>query len=254
LPHSAGLEANREIAMPPAADFAAFRAAHPGRGFCDWLRHASGPLWDAMVGHRFTRDMAGDRLPSDAFLRYLRYEHSFVRTAVQIFAHALIAAPTAKDRVHVVRILDGLVGEQEAYFARQLAALDVGAGPLPAASLPDAVLALSEGALAIAAHGGFEEILSAMLAAEWMYHAWCTAAQAAGPRRPGPADWIALHVAPGFADGVAWTKARVDALGPPLDPWRQARCAASFARMLRLEIAFHDAPYGSSGSSDAAAG
>jgi thiaminase/transcriptional activator TenA len=228
---------------PAAGGFAGFRATHPDGSFCDWLRQGSGLLWDAMVGHRFTRDMAGDRLPPEAFARYLRYEHSFVRTAVAIFAHALIAAPTAEDRRHVVGILDGLVGEQEAYFARQLPALGLPGEPLPASELPDAVLALSEGALAIAAHGGFEEILSAMLAAEWMYLAWCSAAHATRPRRPGPADWIALHVAPGFADGVAWTRARVDALGPRLDPDRQARCAANFARMLRLEIAFHDAPY-----------
>jgi thiaminase/transcriptional activator TenA len=228
---------------PPAEGFAAFRADHPEAGFCEWLRQESGLLWDAMVGHRFVRDMAADRLPPEAFLRYLRYEHSFVRTAVTVFAHALIAAPTAEDRRHVVGILDGLVGEQEAYFARQLAALGLPPEPLPSAELPDAALALSEGALAIAAHGGFEEILSAMLAAEWMYLTWCTAAHATRPRRPGPADWIALHVAPGFADGVAWTRARVEALGPPLDPLRQGRCAANFARMLRLEIAFHDAPY-----------
>ena len=82
-----------------------------------------------------------------------------------------------------------------------------------------------------------------MLAAEWMYHDWCSAAHAAGPRQAGPAEWIALHVAPGFARQVAWLKARLEALGPPLDPGRQQRCANHFARMLRLEIAFHDAPY-----------
>jgi thiaminase/transcriptional activator TenA len=229
-----------------ANEFASYAAMHRENTFCEWLRHKSGPLWEAMVLHRFTRDMAEDRLPPAVFGRYLRYEHSFVRTAVAIFAHALIVAPTAEDRRHIVGILDGLVGEQEAYFARQLAALGLPGEPLPASELPDAVLALSEGALAIAAHGGFEEILSAMLAAEWMYLFWCLPAHGRRPRNPGPADWIALHVAPGFADGVAWTMERVDALGPRLDPDRQARCAANFARMLRLEIAFHDAPYAGS--------
>ena len=237
--------------MQPAADFATFRVDRPDLGFCDWLRHRSRPLWEAMVGHRFTRDMGTDRLPRAAFVRYLRYEHAFVRTAVRIFGHALLAAPTTEDRVHIVGILSGLVIEQEAYFARQFAALELDAEPLPAACLLDAALGLSEGALAIAAHGSFEEILSAMLAAEWMYHSWCSAAHAAGPRQPGPADWIALHVASGFTDGVAWTKARVNELGPLLDPHRQARCADGFARMLRLEIAFHGAPYDSSGSSAA---
>jgi thiaminase/transcriptional activator TenA len=224
-------------------DFSTYRAIRPTAGFCDWLRHASGPLWAAMVGHRFTRDMAGDRLPADAFLRYLRYEHAFVRTAILIFGHALIKAPAAEDRVRMVAILAGLVGEQEAYFQERFAAVGLPAEALPDDALPDAALALSEGGLAIAAHGCFEEILSAMLAAEWMYHEWCSAAHAAGPRQKGPADWIALHVAPAFADQVAWLKGRIETLGPLLDPGRQRRCAGHFSRMLRLEIAFHDAPY-----------
>jgi len=238
--------------MQQLGDFAAHRAAHPGAGFCDWLRAESGPLWRAMLEHRFTRDMAGDRLPTEAFIRYLRYEHAFVRSAIIIFAHALIKAPAADDRTRLVGILDGLVGEQEAYFQDRFTALGLAPEALPDRELPSAALALSEGALAIAAHAGFEEILSTMLAAEWMYHEWCKAAHAVGPRQPGPADWIALHVAPPFASQVEWLKRRVDALGPRLNPARQRRCADSFARMLRLEIAFHDAPYDSSGSPSAA--
>jgi len=234
--------------MNPTTDFATFRAIRPEAGFCDWLRQSSGPLWAAMVGHRFTRDMAGDRLPPEAFLRYLRYEHAFVRTAILIFAQALIKAPAAADRVELVGVLGGLTGEQEAYFQDRFTALGLTGEALPDSELPSAALALSEGALAIAAQGCFEEILSAMLAAEWMYHDWCSAAHAARPRQPGPAEWIALHVAPGFARQVAWLKARLEALGPRLDSGRQQHCANHFARMLRLEIAFHDAPYESGGA------
>src|SRR6266852_1658909 len=176
--------------MQEAVDFAAYRAGAPDPSFCEWLRRSSGPLWDAMVGHRFTQDMAADRLPPEAFVRYLRYEHAFVRSAVEIFARALILAPTGADRAHMVAILGGLVGEQEDYFRKRFAALGLASEPLSDAELPGKALALSEGALAIAARGTFEEILSAMLAAEWMYHHWCTAAHAARPRLAGPAEWI----------------------------------------------------------------
>jgi len=241
-----------EIQMQRTTDFSSYRGAQPDQGFCEWLRYSSGPLWKTMVGHRFTRDMATDRLLPDAFIRYLRYEHAFVRSAVEIFARALILAPTVDDRAHMVAVLQGLVGEQENYFQNRFTTMGLPPQPLSERELPDRALALSEGALAIAARGTFEEIMSAMLAAEWMYHDWCTAAHAARPRLAGPAEWIALHVAPGFADQVAWAKRRIDALGPSLDSARQARCADSFARMLRLEIGFHDAPYESSGSSGTA--
>lgn len=238
--------------IQPRVNFADHQATHPASGFCDWLRSSSGPLWGAMVGHRFTQDMANDRLPPDVFIRYLRYEHAFVRTAVIIFGHALVAAPTLADRVRLVGILSSLAGEQEAYFRQRFDALGLATETLPESELPDAALALAEGALAIAAHGTFEAILSTMLAAEWMYHEWCTAAHAAAPQTAGPAEWIALHVRPGFSDQVAWLKERVDLLGPMLDPTRQNRCADNFVRMLRLEIAFHHAPYDGSGSSGAA--
>jgi thiaminase (transcriptional activator TenA) len=237
------------LTMQSVTDFASFQARCPDEGFCQWLRQSSGSLWSAMIEHRFTRDIATDRLPPEVFVRYLRFEHAFVRRAVLIFAHALIVAPTVEDRAHIVAILNGLVSEQETFFQNHFRTIGVSPEILPVSELPDGALALSEGALAIAAHGSFEEILSAMLAAEWMYHHWCTAAHMARPQQSGPADWIALHVAPGFSDEVAWGKNRLDYLGPRLNPGRQERCAANFARMLRLEIAFHNAPYDSPGSS-----
>src|SRR5260370_32896329 len=123
-----------------------------------------------MVSQRFTRDMATDRLLPDAFVRYLRYEHAFVRSAVEIFAHALILAPTVDDRAHMVAILQGLVGEQENYFQNRFTAMGLPPQPLSERELPDRALAPSEGALTIASRGTFEEIISAMLAAEGLHH------------------------------------------------------------------------------------
>jgi len=227
---------------PVRPSFADAAAAEPRLRFSDWLRASCGPAWDAMIAHRFTHDIAADALPPGVFERYLRYERGFVRTAVKVFAHALIQAPTADDQRHVAGILATLTGEQERYFEECYARLDLpSAGPDDPP--PAAVRALGDGALAIAAHGTFEEILSTMLAAEWMYLVWCARAHAAAPRRTEAARWIALHVGGAFGAGVAWTRARVDALGPQLDPARRAACADHFRRMAELEVAFHDAPY-----------
>jgi len=221
-----------------------FLVRHPGAGFCDWLRAVNRPAWDAMVGHRFCRELAADRLPEAAFLRYLRYEHAFVRAAIGIFAYALAKAPTAADQDHLIIVLVGLAGAQEDYFRRAFAGLGRDPEPLASQALPEAARALREDVLAIAAAGSFAEILAAMLAAEWMYLTWCEEAHARGPRRDAPAAWIRLHVEPGFRDQVAWLARRLDELGPHLPAEEQARCADHFGCVLALEIAFHDAPYG----------
>jgi thiaminase/transcriptional activator TenA len=225
-------------------DFTSFQAEAPEAGFCEWLRTVNRPAWDAMVGHRFCRDMATDRLPEAAFVRYLRYEHAFVRAAIGIFAYALAKAPTGADQDHLIGVLVGLAREQESYFRRAFAGLGLDPEPLAPEALPGAARDLRDGVLALAASGHFAEILAAMLAAEWMYLTWCEEAHGRGPRRPGPADWIRLHVEPAFRGQADWLKRRLDQLGPSLPAKQQARCADNFGRVLTLEIAFHHAPYG----------
>jgi thiaminase/transcriptional activator TenA len=223
--------------------FESFRARRPGAAFSDWLRDVNRPAWEAMIGHRFCREMAADRLPEAEFIRYLRYEHAFVRAAISVFAFGLAKAPTAADQDHLIAVLAGLAGEQEKYFRRAFARLGLDPEPLAADALPKAARGLSDGVLTIAAGGSFAEILAAMLAAEWMYLTWCEEAHARRPQREAPADWIRLHVEPAFRAQVDWLRRRLDQLGPRLPAEEQARCAEHFGRVLTLEIAFHDAAY-----------
>jgi thiaminase/transcriptional activator TenA len=224
-------------------DFARFQARRADAAFSDWLQAKNQATWDAMVTHRFCRDLASDRLSEAAFVRYLRFEHAFVRAAIGIFAYALAKAPTAVDQDHLISVLAGLAGEQEDYFRRAFARLGLDPAPLAPDALPEAARGLREGVLTIAAEGSFAEILTAMLAAEWMYLTWCEQAHARSPKREAPADWIRLHVEPAFRTQVDWLRRRLAEIGPVLATEEQARCANHFGRVLALEIAFHDAPY-----------
>lgn len=214
-----------------------------GTQFSEWLRDGDPALWQRMIGHRFCRDIAEDRLPDAAFTRYLRYEHAFVRAAIGMFAFALAKAPMPADQDHLLGILNALSTEQQAYFTRTFADLGLDAAVLAPDALPLAVRALRDGLLGFAAKGSFAEILAAMLAAEWMYLTWCDAAHARKPRRPAPAAWIGLHIESGFRQQVAWLRHRLDEIGPIIDSAERERCRTQFAKVLALEIAFHSAPY-----------
>jgi thiaminase (transcriptional activator TenA) len=216
---------------------------YPGGSFSSWLRECNRAAWDAMVSHRFCRDVAEDTLPEAALVRYLRFEHAFVRAAVRTFAYALAKADDSDDQDRLIAILQGLAAEQDAYFRRTFARLDRDGRVLTGKELPAAARQLSDGVLAIAASEPFPEILAAMTAAEWMYLTWCEAAEDRQPRREAEAAWVALHTAEPFRQQVAWLLRRLDVLGPALPPKRRQRCALIFGQVLALEIAFHNAPY-----------
>ena len=170
--------------------------------------------------------------------------HNFGTLHGLLRGYALAKAPTAADQDHLIGVLVALAREQQDYFRRSFGRLGLDPEPLGPDALPTAARDLHDGVPAIAAPASFAEILAAMLAAEWMYLTWCEAAHVCRPRREAPAEWIRLHVEPAFQGQVAWLKRRLDELGPTLPADRQRRCAQSFGRVLMLEAAFHDAPYG----------
>lgn len=225
------------------ADSGPAGSATPAPGFSDWLRHENLSRWDRMIDHRFCLDMAGDTIPEPVFIRYLHYEHLFVRTAVNVFAFALAKSSELSDQDHLVGVINGLTVDQDRYFRDTFQGMGVSGDLMAPESLPDLALPLRDGVLEIAREGAYVEILCAMLAAEWMYLTWCGAAAASG-RATGPRKaWIDLHVDKPFRDQVAWMKGRVDDLGGDTPPALRSKCADSFGRMLAWEIDFHDAPY-----------
>ena len=179
-------------------DFASFRARSADAGFSDWLRAENQATWGAMVGHRSVSTWRATSCRSRRSCVTLRYEHGFVRAAIGIVAYALAKAPTAADQDHLIGVL-GPRGRAGRLLSPDIRAARARSRARRPDALPQAARGLREGVLAIAAEGGYAEILAAMLAAEWMYLTWCEAAHARGARRAAPADWIRLHIEPAFA-------------------------------------------------------
>lgn len=222
--------------------FAAFSAQHADAGFADWLRATNQNRWHCMIEHRFVNDIIANRMPVATFLRYLRFEHAFVRTAITIFGQALVKAPVFQDQVHLIGVLHGLASGQDAFFGRAFKTLIPASDRPTTKAWPEGALSLSRETVAIAESGSYEVILSMMLAAEWMYFTWCSTAHG-NVAEPIPAEWVALHIEPEFEAQVTWLRTTMDRLGPTLSAEAQETCASTFGRMLDLEILFHDAPY-----------
>lgn len=214
--------------------------------FTEALRRDAADEWRRMQEHRFVLAIEEDRLPDVVLRRYLVNEYAFVETAIAIFGYALVKAPDMAARRQVARIIAGLVEDQVPYFEKAFAALNMEEADWRGASLPPKAAMLRDGMLGYAAHGGFAEVATAMLAAEWTYHTWCARADRRPSGNPVLRDWVRLHAEPAFAAQAAWLRSVVDDIGANAGPNDRRRLVDVFATALELEIHFHDAPFDTS--------
>ncbi|MEF0943104.1 TenA family protein [Rhizobium sp. BR 362] len=198
-------------------------------------------VFQAMVHHRFVKDIKADRLPKEAFERYLVFEGAFVETAIAIFSYATAKAGTIEEKRWLIGVLDALANQQIAYFEKTFAARGVDPARYDT-ERPD-VAAFRNGMLAIARDGGFLDTIAAMFAAEWMYWTWSTEADRTDISDPLLREWVKLHAEPEFEAQARWLKAVLDEAGETMDPAERKRLSAIFGRAQRLEIDFHEAAY-----------
>jgi thiaminase/transcriptional activator TenA len=202
---------------------------------------ANQSAWDAMQAHRFVAAIERDSLPAEVFTAYLIYECDFVETAMLIFGHMLVKAPGLPERRWLAGVLQALAVDQIGYFEKAFAALSITPEDRRRSS-PIAVAAFRDGMLAIARDGGYLDGIAVMLAAEWMYAAWCARAARTPSANPEIKRWVDLHADPAFLAQADWLRRQID-YAPGLAEADVDRLSALFGRALALEIAFHDAPF-----------
>jgi thiaminase/transcriptional activator TenA len=207
------------------------------------MRSKARATWDAVISHRFFREIGEDTIEDRVFTRYLRIEYGFVDCAAAALGYAVAKAPSFRERRHLALGLYGLVTDQERFFVDAFER--VGAPPDQRTGLPPQGLSapLHDLFLGVAKAEGYEEILVCVLAAEWMYLTRCSTADKTPSSRPAIRDWVALHAGGSFANQVAWVRAEIDERAPRLNSSGQARLSALFEQALSAEIAFHDAVY-----------
>ena len=132
--------------------------------------------WNAILGHRFFREVATDAIDDRVFARYLRIEYGFVDTAAMVLGYAVAKAPSFQERRRLGLGLHGLVTDQEKFFIDAFERM--GARGNERTGLPPQGLALPLNALflSVAETERYEEILTCVLAAEWIYLTWCSTA------------------------------------------------------------------------------
>ena len=223
-------------------DFSKFCLENTEGNFVEWLRYRNLTSWERMIYHRFTRDVEQNTMPKHVFKKYLQLEHNFVRSAITIFAYALAKATSINDQNRLIAILSALGNEQDDYFRKTFISIGVRENEQIEFKIVGKARLLRDGAVKIAQTGSFLEILTIMLAAEWMYLTWCERASSCNVTGPVK-QWVELHLTTDFRKQVSWLQKRTNELGAKASSDLQEVCAQHFKNMLKWEIAFHHFPY-----------
>jgi len=205
------------------------------------ILHENQSIFTAMIDHRFVKDIKINSLSDEHFSRYLVFEGLFVENAIAIFAFACAKARTITQRRKLIRIQDALANGQISYFEKTFAALKLDVNQIDASIR--GVAAFRNGMLAIARDGDYDDIITAMFAAEWMYWTWSKTISLSIIDNPFIRQWVSLHVEDDFSKQALWLKSELDAAGQNMDAARRSELSALFGRVQQLEIAFHDAVY-----------
>lgn len=214
--------------------------------FTEWLRAESGDAWDDATTHEFARELHADTLDDSVFGRYLLQDYAFVEHLVGLFGHAVGDAPTMAAKSRLVGFLATVTDDEDDFFRRSFAALDVPESRYTDPTLTEATVAFRDLIQRAAGEGGYAETLAVLVPAEWVYLSWATddaLATAEGPDRFYLQEWIDLHAVPEFVSFVGWLRSELDREGAAASERRQARLAALFTRTVDLEVAFFDAAY-----------
>lgn len=200
------------------------------------LRERASVEWSSAEDHRLFREIIADTVSDGDFERYLRIEFEFIDTAAVALGAAVRLAPGIADRVVLAAGLNDLLTSQVAFFEEALGDDQSTIVPLSARQLHALFRDLADG-------GSYPQLLTAMLAAEWLYSTWCAATVDHPSSRETVRAWTRLHTSHAFTRHVSWLRQRLDALSVGFSVTERDSVAGVFRDALGAEIRFHDAVY-----------
>ena len=212
--------------------------------FSEYLKNYSGELWLEATNHKFTNELMNDTLKNDIFKKYIVQDYIFIESLVTLIGKAILLAPNMHSKVKWAAFIYAITSDENNYFIRSFDALNITKEEREETKLLPSINDFANLMLQISNSGSYAQILSIILAAEWIYYTWASRAKEPYPDRFYLSEWIILHNNIAFHKTVAWIKGELDTLALELSYIEQEEIAKLFLNLVRLEIAFFDACYG----------
>jgi thiaminase (transcriptional activator TenA) len=229
--------------MPTPFDgsFQDFLSSKPDARFTDWLAARAEPYWSQATCHPFTEAIGNGSMPNEAYARYLIEDYTFITDLASVLGYLVAKAPSMRAKSRLSGFLALLTSEENDYFIRSFEALGIPPETYETAAQGPVTRAFSDILLTSSGKGTYEEGLTCLLCAEWIYLVWGQReAQKPRPDQFYLAEWIDLHAVQGFEDFVNWIREEMDCVGAVLSSENQKNLAQIFRRMCALETAFFE--------------
>ncbi len=134
-----------------------------------------------------------------------------------------------------------LVDIQIAWFEQVLSARQIDPAEYPD-DLPG-VRRFRDGMLRTAHEGSYEQIVTLMFGAEWMYYFWCRRASEHYQSDADLRRWVEMHAEDEFYQQALWLKNELDRCAMALSEDEKQALSALYGEVLQWEIDFHHAAY-----------
>ena len=212
-------------------------------GLTSKLREEHKELWDKVVNHRFTDELASGSIDKAVLSRYLVQDHRFLDAFIVLLSSMVSKARSLKDRLPGGRFLGLISGQENTYFERSFEAL--GVPDDDRLGSPDTPPTAGFKALMLdAAKGDLHEVLAVLVVAEWTYLSWGERVLPKSVEEPfWCREWVDLHSGEYFTSVVAYLRNLLDAEEAMLDEAGKAAVKKRFAQALKLELEFFDQAY-----------
>lgn len=214
-------------------------------GFCERLRAASEPLWEALLEHPFVAQLADGTLPLDRFRFYLEQDRLYLFDFARVLAMAAARSADETELRWFTAALRQTLDEEllENERLHQLVVIEGAPSKGGSLELGPAASAYTGFLQEIGFRGSMLELSVALLPCPWSYAEIGRRYRGRVADHPIFTDWFAYQSSPEAQAFAAQMVALIDARAAHLDPAELDAIAAIFRTATRHELAFWDASY-----------
>ncbi len=212
--------------------------------FCERLRKAARPVWDAQLEHPFIRALGDGTLPADVFEFYVRQDARYLDDFAMCYAYAITKT---SDHTQVQQFADGVlrVLEVEQALHQQYAArFGLTVEEMKRTPPAPTTYAYTRHMLYTSAAGSLAALVAAILPCAWVYaEVGRHLARSLGgaPALDHPyADWSGTYSSPEFEEVGAWLRALLEEQAAGLPEGERADLEDIFLTSSRYEYMFWD--------------